>query len=79
MLSAWQRSAYRRADMDSYNCINCGRQLTYDEVAIHRKLVNRYAAGFLCKYCLAAYFNCSVEAIDERIKYFKAMGCSLFK
>lgn len=65
--------------MGSYNCIKCNRQLTHDEVAIHRKLINRNATGFFCKNCLALYLNCSVEAINERIRYFKAMGCSLFK
>lgn len=65
--------------MGSYNCINCGKQLTHDEIAIHRKLINRGATRYFCKECLAAFFKCPVEMIDERIKHFKEMGCSLFK
>lgn len=61
-------------------CVKCGRALTGDETAIYRRIVNRGAAEseILCKTCLAAYFHCSEKRIDEKIKHFRAMGCTLF-
>lgn len=60
------------------DCKNCHRRLTGDEVGIHKRLVNRGAKEFLCKTCLAAYFGCTEAQIDEKIEYFRAMGCTLF-
>ncbi len=60
------------------NCMNCNRPLTADEVAVHRKLVSREATRFMCKTCLAAYFNVPEEKIDQKIIQFKRQGCLLF-
>ena len=59
-------------------CYQCGRRLTADEIGAHKKLVNRGAETFLCKACLAAKFRVSEALIDEKIRQFKAMGCTLF-
>lgn len=59
-------------------CYQCGRSLTGDEIAVYRKLVNREADCFLCKTCLADYFEVSEEKIDEKIRQFKRIGCLLF-
>ena len=64
------------ARMDT--CYQCGRRLTADEIGAHKKLVNRGAETFLCKACLAARFRVSEALIDEKIRQFKAMGCTLF-
>ena len=60
------------------NCMKCGRPLTADEVAIHRKLISREALQFMCKTCLAAYFEVSEDKIDQKIAQFKRQGCLLF-
>ncbi len=60
------------------NCKQCGRPLTADEVAVHRKLISREAAQYMCKTCLAAYFDVSEEKIDQKIAQFKRQGCLLF-
>lgn len=60
-------------------CMQCGRALTSDEIAVHRKLVSREAAAYMCKDCLAAYFNVDVCKIDEKIAQFKRQGCLLFQ
>lgn len=60
------------------NCLQCGRALTADEIAVHRKLVNRQAESFFCKRCLAAYFDVPEEKIDGKIRQFKEQGCLLF-
>jgi uncharacterized protein YlaI len=59
-------------------CYRCGAALSLDEIAVHKKLVNRGATMFLCKSCLAEEFKVSVELIEERIAYFKKTGCQLF-
>lgn len=59
-------------------CYRCGAPLTPDEIAIHRKLVNRGAQRHLCKACLAAAFQVPVSMIEERIEYFRRTGCMLF-
>ena len=45
---------------------------------MYRKLVDRMAEKFLCKSCLAAYFEVSEEKIDKKIEQFKRIGCLLF-
>ena len=59
-------------------CIKCGRELTYDETALHRKMINRGATEFMCIDCLAKHFGTTVEKLKERIEYFRKTGCSLF-
>ena len=59
-------------------CYECDRKLTGDEIAVYRKLVNRMADRFLCKTCLAAYFEVPEEKIDQKIEQFKQIGCLLF-
>ena len=59
-------------------CMQCGKGLTNDEIGIYRKMVNRGALEFMCKSCLAAWYDCEVELIDQKIAQFKRMGCGLF-
>lgn len=59
-------------------CLECCKILTGDEIAIYRRLINPTAQSFLCKECQAAYFGCSTELIDEKIRQFRARGCFLF-
>ena len=60
-------------------CQACGRPLTHDEVAVTKKLINRGATEFMCIDCLAAHFEVRPEDIEERIRHFKQMGCTLFE
>ena len=59
-------------------CFQCDRRLTADEIAVYRKMVNRGADQFLCKTCLAAYFDVTEDKIDKKIQQFKRIGCLLF-
>ena len=59
-------------------CLRCDRVLTPDECAVYRRLVNRGAARYMCKTCLAAYYKVSEAVIDEKIEQYRAMGCNLF-
>ena len=60
------------------NCKDCGKLLHSDEAAIYRRLIYRDAEEYLCKECLAKYLGVSVEVIEQKIKYFKEIGCTLF-
>ena len=59
-------------------CKQCGRELTPDEVAVTKKLINRAAEEFYCVDCLAEHFEVTPQVIRERIEYFKKIGCTLF-
>lgn len=60
------------------NCYRCGAPLSRDEIAIHKKLVNRGAEKHLCKSCLALAFEVSEDLINEKIEWFRKTGCTLF-
>ena len=59
-------------------CCQCGKTVSRDEIAVTKKLINRGTSDYFCVPCLAAYFEVQPEAIQERIAYFRASGCTLF-
>ena len=59
-------------------CFQCGKELTYNEIGAYKKFVNRGAAEFLCKRCLAGRLDVPVELIDQKIEHFKQQCCTLF-
>ena len=61
------------------SCRECGRELTRDETALYRRMVNRAAASFMCLSCLAAYFRCDESLLRCKIEQFRAAGCTLFR
>lgn len=60
-------------------CKKCGRKLTFDEIGLHKKMINRGATEFLCITCLGEYFGVSEEHLRERIDHFRKEGCLLFR
>ena len=60
-------------------CLQCGRPLTADEIALHKRLVNRGASAHLCLTCLAGHFGCPEALLREKIAYFRRIGCLLFE
>ncbi len=60
-------------------CRNCQSVLSPDEIALHRKLHNRAADSFLCIACNAQYFGVATQLLEEKIRQFKEMGCTLFQ
>ena len=60
------------------SCMQCGKELTHNEIGAHRKFINRGAEEFYCKQCLAAHLGVTPERIDEKIELFKRQGCTLF-
>jgi len=61
------------------NCFRCGRELTKDEIAIYKRMVNRGAVEYLCKTCFAKAYNVTEELVQEKIEHFKRCGCTLFE
>nr|WP_308628565.1 hypothetical protein [uncultured Eisenbergiella sp.] len=59
-------------------CMDCQKNLTYNEIGAYKKFVNRGSREFLCKRCLAQKLDVSVGAIDRKIEQFKQQGCTLF-
>ncbi|MCM1058265.1 MAG: hypothetical protein NC517_11755 [Firmicutes bacterium] len=59
-------------------CKKCGRLLTDDEIGLHKKLFNRAAVSFMCISCCAEYLDVTRELLEEKIRQFKEMGCTLF-
>ncbi len=66
-------------DKDARRCAVCGRQVSSDEAALTRKLINRGTSRFLCLSCLSEHFQVSTEELQRKIREFKAMGCTLFE
>lgn len=63
---------------EAARCVRCGAALKKDDVAMTRKMVNRGAKEFYCLACLAEHFELTEDFLREKIKEFKAMGCTLF-
>ena len=59
-------------------CMTCGRELTSDEIGLHKKMINRGATSFMCLSCLAAYFHCEEKLLLDKIEQFRDLGCLLF-
>lgn len=59
-------------------CLKCGKTLSFNEIGLYRKMVNRGATEFLCISCLAEHFKISQEDLRAKIEYFRKSGCTLF-
>lgn len=59
-------------------CMQCGRELSSDEIGLHKKMVNRGATEFLCLTCLAAFYHCEESLLLAKIEQFRSLGCALF-
>ncbi len=65
--------------MTQAKCRQCGALLTHDEAALYQRLVDRGARRFLCLDCLSRAFGCSRSVLEDKIRYFRAVGCMLFR
>ena len=61
------------------HCSRCRRALTADETAMTKKLINRGTSVYYCMDCLAEMFDVERKDIEEKIAYYKRMGCTLFQ
>lgn len=59
-------------------CMQCGREVTPDEIGMTKKMVNRGAVRFFCMDCLAQYHGIPVENLYVKLEQFREDGCTLF-
>lgn len=59
-------------------CISCGKELSYNDIGAHKKLINRGATEFYCQQCLCRKLDIPYSLLQEKIRQFKAQGCTLF-
>ena len=71
-------NAEQQTGSDLPVCLQCGRVLETDEIALTKKMINRGATRFFCLPCLAAHFDVPEENLREKIREFREMGCTLF-
>ena len=60
-------------------CLRCHSALNRDEIALTKKLINRGCQDYYCISCLAAHFQVETRVLEEKIEYFKSIGCTLFQ
>ena len=60
-------------------CIECGNDLTKDEMALNKKLISKNTKQFLCLDCLSSFLNTDREILEDKIVQFKDEGCTLFQ
>ena len=58
--------------------MECGRELTPDEIGLHKKMINRGSTKFMCITCLANFYHCEEELLLRKIEQFREDGCMLF-
>lgn len=58
--------------------MQCGRELSADEIGLHKKMINRGSTEFMCITCLAAFFHCEEKLLEQKIQQFREQGCMLF-
>ena len=59
-------------------CVECGRPLVADEVALARKLLDVEATEYYCLPCLAEFLDCERRDLEDKLQEFKEQGCTLF-
>ncbi len=60
-------------------CMECGAQLSGDEIALHRKLIYRAAVNYMCMDCLAEFCDTDRKRLEELAAYYHRTGeCILF-
>lgn len=61
------------------DCFNCQKPLLPDETALYRRLFGKGADRFMCLGCMAEYLNVPQELLEQKIEYFRSIGCTLFE
>lgn len=60
-------------------CFQCGKIISFDETALYRRLFGKGSEKFMCINCTAKYLNLPPELLEQKIEYFKSIGCTLFE
>jgi len=60
-------------------CLECGKELSRDEIGLSCKLINRDRKTCLCFSCLGARFQVTRIQLQEMADHFRDAGCTLFR
>jgi len=61
------------------SCYCCKKEaLSKNEIALTKKLLDKYSKRFYCLDCLAEYLEVDTEFLLTKIEEFKEQGCDLF-
>ena len=60
------------------NCYSCKQEIDTIDVGAHRKLIDKCAARYLCRNCLARELGWDREYLDTVIQMYRERGCMLF-
>ena len=59
-------------------CVECQKEITFNELGLSKKLINRGLQEGYCLPCLSKKFDVPEERLMEKIEEFKKAGCTLF-
>ena len=60
------------------NCYRCEKEIDTIDIGAHRKLIDKCAAKYLCRDCLASELGWSREYLDQVVINYRKRGCLLF-
>lgn len=59
-------------------CVDCGKKITKDEIALSQKLSEIDTEELYCLQCMAEVYGCTEDDLRIKIQEFKEQGCTLF-
>ena len=59
-------------------CYSCEQVIDTIDIGAHRKLIDKCAARYLCRNCLAETLGWDREYLDTVIQMYRERGCMLF-
>ena len=59
-------------------CYSCEKEIDTIDIGAHRKLIDKCAAHYLCRDCLARELSWDREYLDKVIQMYRERGCMLF-
>lgn len=60
-------------------CRKCGSCLDKDIKALNKKYFGIAVKEYYCLKCLAEIFGVTAEELNQKMKYYQSIGCSLFQ
>jgi hypothetical protein len=64
--------------MKAVYCGKCKAQVDNDEIALNIKLFGKQISNVQCYHCLSKSLYCNVSELQEKVDFYKSMGCTLF-
>jgi len=65
--------------MREIHCARCKAKVSNNEIALNIKLLGKQISTVKCYNCLSKSFYCGVSELQEKVDFYKSMGCTLFE